>query len=137
MKRSRMLLRMTARSSLVRGRRGRLLTALVAIATAAAVTTAILNLSRDVQAKVRGELRGYGANVVLTAPEGKSLPANSLGLVDSALKGRGIAVPFAYLVARTQADSPLVVVGTDFERLRKLNPGWDIANYEAKGNGAL
>jgi putative ABC transport system permease protein len=135
--RLRMFLRMTARSTLVRGRRGRLLTALVAIATAAAVATAILNLSRDVQAKVRGELRGYGANVVLTAPEGKPLPANSLGLVESALKGRGVAVPFAYVVARTRDDSPVVVVGTDIERVRKLNPSWQIDQRTSKPNGAV
>ena len=137
MNRARMFLRMTARSTLLRGRRGRLLTALVAIATAAAVATVIMNLSRDVQAKVRGELRGYGANVVLSAPEGKSLPANSLGLVDSVLKDRGIAVPFAYVVARTKSDVPVVVVGTDFERLRKLNPSWQIDERARAASGAL
>jgi putative ABC transport system permease protein len=132
-----MFLRMTARSTFMSGRRGRLLTALVAIATAAAVATVIMNLSRDVQAKVRGELRGYGANVVLSAPEGKALPANSLGLVDSILKNRGIAVPFAYVVARTANDSPAVVVGTDIERLRKLNPSWQIEERKPAANGAL
>lgn len=137
MKRARMFLRMTARSTLVRGRRGRLLTALVAIATAAAVATVIMNLSRDVQAKVRGELRGYGANVVLNAPEGKALPANSLGLVDSVLKNRGTAVPFAYVVARTKSDLPVVVVGTDWERLRKLNPSWQIDERTPAASGAL
>ena len=137
MNRARMFLRMTARSTLLRGRRGRLLTALVAIATAAAVATVIMNLSRDVQAKVRGELRGYGANVVLTAPEGKALPANSLGLVDSVLRGRGLAVPFAYVVARTRSDLPIVVVGTDWERLRKLNPSWQIDQRTPITSGAL
>ncbi len=137
MRQLRMLLRMTASSTLMPGRRGRLFTALVAIATAAAVATAVMNLSRDVQAKVRGELRGYGANLVLTAPQGKDLPANSLGLIDSLLRDRGIAVPFAYVVARTVNDSPVVVAGTDVERLRKLNPSWQIDEQRVQVDAAL
>jgi putative ABC transport system permease protein len=135
--RARMLWWMSARATLLRGRRGRALTALVAVVTVAAVATAILNLSRDVQAKVRGELRGYGANVVLAAPEGKSLPANSLGLVESLLRDGGRAVPFAYIVARTADDVPVVVVGTDFARARKANSWWEVNAWPAKRNEAL
>lgn len=137
MSRTRMLVWMSARATLLRGRRGRALTALVAVVTVAAVATAILNLSRDVQEKVRGELRGYGANVVLAAPEGKSLPANSLGLVESLLRDAGRAVPCAYVVARTSDDVPIVVVGTDFARARKANSWWEVSGWPAKRNQAL
>lgn len=132
-----MLVWMSARATLLRGRRGRALAALVAVVTVAAVATAILNLSRDVQAKVRGELRGYGANVVLAAPEGKSLPANSLGLVESLLHESGSAVPFAYVVARTADDVPVVVVGTDLARARKANSWWEVSGWPAKHHEAL
>jgi putative ABC transport system permease protein len=132
-----MFLRIAARSSLIAGRRGRALTALIAVATAAAVVSAILNLSRDVQEKVRGELRKYGANMVLMAPEGKDLPANSLGLIESALKDRGAVVPFAYVVARTANDAPIVVAGTDFERARKINAWWQASAWPEGRNSAL
>ena len=47
-------------------RRGRALTALVAVVVAASVATATLNLYTDVQAKLHREFRSYGANIVIT-----------------------------------------------------------------------
>ena len=76
-------------------RRGRALSALFAMVVAAAVATAMLNLYVDVQAKLRREFRNYGANIVLVAKDGASLPADALSQVDSTLAGRGIAAPFA------------------------------------------
>ena len=137
MKRLRMFLWMAARSTLSHSRRGRVLTALTAIVTAAAVATAILNLSRDVEAKLHGELRSYGANVVLAASEGTSLPADSLSQVETLLEGRGIAVPFGYAVARDTSDSPVVVAGTDFHRVRKMNSWWQVSGWPAAPNSVL
>ena len=37
-----------------------------------------------------------------------------------------MAVPFAYLVARTSNGQSVVVVGTDFERIQKLNRWWSV-----------
>ncbi|HTM89578.1 MAG TPA: hypothetical protein VL155_15345, partial [Terriglobales bacterium] len=54
-----MFLRMLLRASLVR--RGRALSALLAVVVAAAVATAMLNLYVEVQAKLRTEFRKYGA----------------------------------------------------------------------------
>jgi len=132
-----MFLWMAMRSTLSHSRRGRVLTALAAIVTAAAVATAILNLSRDVQDKVRGELRRYGANVVLAAPEGASLPADSLSQVETLLEGHGVAVPFAYVVARDSGDSPVVVAGTDFGRVRKMNSWWQVSDWPTGANSVL
>ena len=56
------------RAALVR--RGRTLTALLAMAIAATVATALLNLYADAQRKLRAEFRGYGANVVVAAKNG-------------------------------------------------------------------
>ena len=39
---------------------------------AAAVTTAMLNLYVDVQAKLRTEFRNYGANIILVGKNGAS-----------------------------------------------------------------
>src|ERR1700739_1133822 len=101
---TRMFLRMLARGVLVR--RGRALTALVAVVVAASVATATLNLYTDVQAKLHREFRSYGANIIVTAKEGASLPPDSLARVDTALSTHGIAAPFAFAVARTAAGAP-------------------------------
>ncbi|MFY9682269.1 MAG: hypothetical protein WAK70_10575, partial [Candidatus Sulfotelmatobacter sp.] len=68
-----MFVRMLVRAAVLR--RGRALSALFAMVVAAGVTTAMLNLYVDVQAKLRREFRNYGANIVLVAKDGASLPA--------------------------------------------------------------
>lgn len=118
-----MFLRMIWRAALVR--RGRALTALLAVAVAAAVTTTLLNLYVDAQAKLRTEFRNYGANIVVVAPDGTSLPADALSKVESVIGSRGMAVPVAYAVAKA-GSTPVVVVGTDLARARKMNQWWSV-----------
>lgn len=119
-----MFLRMLLRAALVQP--GRAASALMAVIVAATVATAMMTIYVDVQAKLRKEFRSYGANIVAVAPEGKTLPADALGSVERVLNGKGIAVPFAYAVARTKDGAPIVVSGTDFERVKKLNSWWAI-----------
>ena len=130
-----MFLRMLLRPLLVR--RGRALTALVAVVVAASVATATLNLYTDVQAKLHREFRSYGANIVITAKNSSSLPVNSLFRVDAALSSRGVAAPFAFAVARTASGSPVVVAGTDFDRVRKLNAWWSVTAWPSAPQTAL
>src|SRR5215475_456252 len=92
-----MFVRMLLRAAVLR--RGRAASALFAMVVAAAVATAMLNLYVDVQAKLQREFRNYGANIVITGKDGTSLPADSLARVDATLSGRGIAAPFALVVA--------------------------------------
>jgi putative ABC transport system permease protein len=72
---------------LFRASRGRLAVALLAIASGAAVTTALLNLNWDAERKVSAEFRALGANVVI-------LPSHSAGdaaesaLLDTGLTGK-------------------------------------------------
>src|SRR5512146_1517281 len=102
-----MFLRLMMRATLVKP--GRVISALVAVVVAASVATAMMNLYVDVQAKLRKEFRSYGANIVVAAPTGHSLPADALARADAVLAGRGVAVPFAYAVARTPNGDPVVV----------------------------
>jgi putative ABC transport system permease protein len=122
-----MFLRMLVRAAVLR--RGRAVSALFAMVVAAAVTTAMLNLYVDVQAKLRREFRNYGANIILVGKDGASLPADSLAHVDSVLAGRGIAAPFGLVVARTTDGQPIAVAGTDFERVRQLNKWWKVSAW--------
>ena len=117
-----MFLRMLWRAAVLR--RGRAASALLAMVVAAAVATAMLNLYVDVQAKLRREFRKYGANVVVVARDGQRLPDDTLATVRLALGREGIAVPFAYAVARTADGHSVVVAGTDLEQVQKLNGSW-------------
>jgi putative ABC transport system permease protein len=125
-----MFLRMLVRAAVLR--RGRALSALFAMVVAAAVATAMLNLYVDVQAKLQREFRNYGANVILVGKGGASLPAQALVQVDSALAGKGIAAPFAMVVARTSNGQPIVVAGTDFNRVQQLDKWWAVSHWPSE-----
>src|SRR5437868_5585127 len=116
--------RMLVRAAVLR--RGRAASALLAMVVAAAVATAMLNLYADAQAKLRKEFRNYGANIVVVTKEGAALPADALGKIDSVVAGHGLAVPFAYVVARTVDGQSIVVAGTDLDQAKKLNSWWKL-----------
>jgi putative ABC transport system permease protein len=130
-----MFVRMLVRAAVLR--RGRAAAALLAMVVAAAVTTAMLNLYVDVQAKLHTEFRNYGANVVVVAKDGQSLPGDALNKIDSLLGERGIAVPFAYVVARTSDGQPVIVSGTDLDKVRKLNRWWSVSAWPSQEQDAL
>jgi putative ABC transport system permease protein len=130
-----MLLRMLARAAVLR--RGRALAALFAMVVAASVTTAMLNLYVDVEAKLQREFRNYGANVVVIAKNSQALPANALQAVNTTLAGRGLAVPFAYVVARTTDGQSVVVSGTDLAQVRQLDSWWPVTNWPGAPDDAL
>jgi putative ABC transport system permease protein len=130
-----MFLRMLMRAAVLR--RGRAASALLAMVVAAAVATTMLNLYVDVQAKLRKEFRNYGANVVIVAKDGQALPADALDKVDSALAGHGLAVPFAYVVARTSNGQSVVVSGTNLDQVRKLDRWWSVTAWPNTSQDAL
>jgi putative ABC transport system permease protein len=130
-----MFMRMLLRAAVLR--RGRAASALLAMTVAAAVATAMLNLYVEVQVKLRNEFRNYGANVVIVAKDGQELPRTSLKTVEATLGSRGLAVPFAYVVARTAEGKSIVVSGTNFEQVRKLNAWWSVTRWPDATNQAL
>ncbi len=130
-----MFLRMLWRAATLR--KGRAATALLAMVVGSAVATTMLNLFIDVQAKLRTEFRKYGANVVVSAKEGDSLPTDALERVQKSLDGHGIAAPFAYAVARSADGQSVVVAGTDFDRVHQMNSWWSVNTWPHAGNEAL
>lgn len=130
-----MFFRMLVRAAVLR--RGRAASALFAMVVAAAVATAMLNLYVDVQAKLRREFRNYGANIILVGRDDASLPADALSQVESVLAGRGVAAPFALIVARTSDGQPVVVAGADFDRVRQLDRWWSVSNWPSAPQQAL
>lgn len=122
-----MFVRMLVRAAV--RRRGRAASALLAMVVAAATATAMLNLYGDVQSKLQKEFRSYGANIVLLAKDGQTLPPDTLQTVNATVAGHGVAVPFGYVVARTASGQPVVVTGTDFAQARKLNIWWQVSKW--------
>jgi putative ABC transport system permease protein len=122
-----MFARMLVRAAVLRRRRTA--SALLAMIVAAAVATAMMNLYVDVQAKLRSEFRNYGANVVVVAKDGQTLPPDALAKIASVFGDKTLAVPFSYAVARTKDGQSIVVVGTDFARARQLNHWWKVDHW--------
>lgn len=130
-----MFLRMLLRAAVLR--RGRAASALLAMVVAAAAATAMLNLYVDVQAKLRHEFRSYGANVVVVAKEGQTLPAGALEAVNAIIGERSLAVPFGYVVARTTKGESVVVAGTDFSQVQRLDQWWSVTAWPKNQGEAL
>ena len=136
---------------LLRGSRGRLVVALIAVISGAAVISALLNLDLDIGRKLTQEFRLLGANLVISsrtadsdaapnssesaeAPAPSSSPALPV-LIDEQpvlaqverLRTKEVvaAAPYIYVVAR-DAGRPVVVAGTWLDEARKLEPTWKL-----------
>jgi putative ABC transport system permease protein len=113
------------RRSLVH-RRARSLSALIAMTVSAGVATALLTLYADLDAKLHKEFRSFGANIVITAPANASLPPNALAHAQQAAGTDALAAEFAYAVATTDTGTPVVVAGTDFAAVKRLDSWWQV-----------
>ncbi|HZI56895.1 MAG TPA: hypothetical protein VFF39_08975, partial [Verrucomicrobiae bacterium] len=71
---SRLLLRLLFKAAWVR--KDRALTALVSVAVVATIATAALTIYSDLEGKLSREFRGFGANVIVTRPEGSFTQAD-------------------------------------------------------------
>lgn len=123
---------------LLRASRGRLVVALIALVSGAAVISALLNLEMDIERKLTQEFRTLGANLVI-AP-GRDVQAIESGAESPTLMDQGVvlmqvermrtpdviaAAPYLYIVAKA-AGSPVVVAGTWLDQMNKLAPTWRI-----------
>jgi putative ABC transport system permease protein len=126
------------RRSLVH-RRARSVSALVAMTVSAGVATALLTLYADLDAKLHKEFRSFGANVVITARANASLPLDALARVRRAAGADALAAEFGYAVATTATGTPVVVAGTDFAAVRRLDSWWQVDAWPdpASANAAL
>jgi putative ABC transport system permease protein len=130
---------------LLRGSRGRLAVALIALVSGAAVISALLNLDLDVGSKLTQEFRTLGANVVVAPREtegnapldANSAAASSAGTAalmnESAVLNQlkviqtpdTTAAPYLYIIARVDK-TQVVVAGTWLDEARKLAPTWKV-----------
>jgi putative ABC transport system permease protein len=110
-------------------RRARSLSALVALTVSAAVATALLTLYADLNAKLHHEFRSFGANIVLTARTDSGLRDDAIARVQRAAGPDALAAPFAYAVATTDSGTSVVVAGTNFEAVRRLDAWWQVDHW--------
>lgn len=122
---------------LLRGSRGRLAVAILAIVSGAAVISALLNLDLGVQDKLTEEFRSLGANIVISpanaAPAQIGAAEPSLMREDEVLGSlRRLpssevtsAAPYLYIVARAQGTA-VVVAGTWLDQAQKIEPTWKL-----------
>jgi putative ABC transport system permease protein len=122
-------------------RRARSFSALIALTVSAAVATALLTLYASLDAKLHHEFRGFGANIVVTTPTSAGFPAGSADTailhIHTAAGEDALAAPFAYAVATTDRGASVVVVGTDFDRVRRLNSWWQVNTWPTTPDSAL
>jgi putative ABC transport system permease protein len=126
------------RRSLVH-RRARSISALIAMTVSAGVATALLTLYADLDTKLHKEFRSFGANIVITAPSNASLPPDALSRAQQAAGTDVLAAEFAYAVATTDTGTPVVVAGTDFAAVKRLDSWWQVDSWPdpAVTNAAL
>jgi putative ABC transport system permease protein len=124
---------------LLRASRGRLAVALLALASGAAVTTALINLNLDTERKVSGEFRTLGANVIAgpragSSTESQLIDESALLKLAPALQSvHGVAAPYLYSVATVHVgvdqltkEAQVIVTGSWLDRASQLSPWWKI-----------
>jgi putative ABC transport system permease protein len=122
---------------LLRGSRGRLAVAFLAVSSGAAVIFALINLDLGVERKLTQEFRSLGANLILAPAQTLgSDPAAAAPLMDERPvvqiieRGRTPEIaafsPYLYVVARVK-QVPVVVAGTWLDEAPLLAPTWKIA----------
>jgi putative ABC transport system permease protein len=139
--------------SLLRGSRGRLAVALVAVISGAAVISGLLNLDLDIERKLAQEFRRLGANVVISstrpAPVNDATArADAQAMAPAVMDEAGvlrdisrvrsnsfIASPYLYIVARA-AGTPVVVAGTWLDQTARLAPTWKLTGDWVASRGA-
>ena len=112
-------------------RRQRVALALAALTVAATLATALIALYGDIERKLRGQFRGYGANIIVSPAGGRQ--TLSIEALSEAEK-HGSAAPFLYSV-QTVNGEPVVLAGVDFERLGPLAAYWQINGRRRPAQG--
>ncbi len=122
-------------------RKSRVAVALLALVAVATLASAQGNLWESSVGQARGELRKYGANLLVLpkdatwlsqlglqgADRGTGLDQVQMAKLSAALEGAPAAtiVPSTFAVA-SAADANVVVQGTDLAGIRSLNPWWQV-----------
>jgi putative ABC transport system permease protein len=123
MNRTRLFFRLVLKDAWVR--KDRAVTALLSVVVVATMATVALTVYSDLEGKLSHEFRSFGANVIVTTPNG-SLGADELGKVTAIAGNKSDVVPIAYAIGTFSTGQKIVVGGADLEKLRRLNSWWSL-----------
>lgn len=113
-------------------RKGRVAVASVSVMIAAAVLVAALGLSLGIRQKLGGELKFYGANVMIVPREGFM----SDGVLAKLAKERGVESYAAQVYSPvTLKDASVEMIGLELDKARGL--GWRLQGKWPEGRGIL
>lgn len=130
---------------LLRGSRGRLAVALIALVSGSAVISALINLEMDVDRKLTQEFRGFGANLIVAPPHGHPIATpdllsgssssdieptlmdqTALRIIDAEKAPDLVGfAPYLYIVGQAatgERSASIVVAGTWLDEARRLEP---------------
>ena len=130
---------------MLRGGKGRIFVALLAVTSGAAVISALLNVQFDMQHRLAEEFRTLGANIVIAPASGGEAsglggPLASTGAtvpvllnetaIGSALEANRspdvvASAPFLFAIAHVE-QTPVVLAGTWADQIPRLNPTWKL-----------
>lgn len=119
------------------GRGDRPLIAFIALAVAATMITAMLNLYFGLESKLNRDFRSYGANVTVAAPSGQTLPGAAEDKVRGVLPKDSLVVPFAFAIAHTTKGDAVVVAGTDMNQVQKVDAWWGVSQWPSAEDQAI
>jgi putative ABC transport system permease protein len=137
MNKKRFFLKMITASLLKR--RGRMVTALLAVSIGGAVLCGLLTLYFDIPRQMGREFRSYGANLIVyprhdDALNSKTIAASLALIPEDALVG---AAPYRYRLTRIN-ERPFVLAGTDLAGAKRTSPWWFIqGRWPANAGEAL
>jgi len=124
---------------LFRASRWRLGVAVLAVASGAAVTSALLNLQIDAERKLTREFRSLGANVMISPGRDAAADGSKPPLADAAVLERLgpilasspqvlAAAPYLYVVARVPTadgtEQSVILAGTWFDQMKRMSTWW-------------
>ncbi len=121
--------------------RGRLLLALLAVTSGAAVCAALVNLDFDASDKFTREFRSLGANVIVAPPPLPGAAPAADTQMDTQVMARIAALnapeiiaaaPYAYVAAQVGEGEnavPVIVAGTWFDQVARMNSWWQVAGH--------
>ncbi|HEY0564732.1 MAG TPA: FtsX-like permease family protein [Terriglobales bacterium] len=120
----------------LRLRRGRTAIALGALTIAATLITVMFALYSDLEQKLDKEFRSYGANIVVAATNGNSIPDDSVARIHDLLGHSAVIAPSALTVA-TSNSGPVVVVGIDVDPIKQIDSWWKVSSWPDEDGEAL
>jgi putative ABC transport system permease protein len=103
-------------------RKQRLTLAFAALAVAATLATVLFGIYGTVEARIRGEFRAYGANIIAVPATGQTIP---VALVDDARKQGAEAAPFL-ITSTTLNGQPVAVAAFIPAATLPLTPYWHV-----------